>query len=108
MIRQLLPQEVKAKLDAGEPLLFLDVRQPEEHDYCRLPDSQLIPLGELMHRLEDIQPPAGAMIVVYCHHGVRSLTGAHILQQAGYENVVSLAGGIDAWSLVIDASVPRY
>ena len=108
MIRQIAVQDVKAKLDAGEPLHFLDVRQPEEHAHCRIAGSQLIPLGELQHRTNEIEPPAGAMLVVYCHHGVRSLSAANVLQQSGFTNVVSLAGGIEAWSLQVDATVPRY
>ena len=100
---------MKAKLDAGEPVYLLDVRQPEEYGICRLPDSQLIPLGELPQRAREVEPPAGATVVVYCHHGIRSLSGAAILQRAaGLENVYSMAGGIEAWSARIDPSVPRY
>jgi rhodanese-related sulfurtransferase len=107
MIRQIRPEDVKAKLDAGEPVYLIDVRQPEEHAYCRLPGSVLIPLGELAYRAGEVEPPTGAAIVVYCHHGVRSLSGAAILQRHGLDHVYSLAGGIDAWSARIDPSVPR-
>ncbi len=93
-------------LDAGQPVLLLDVREPDEHAYCALPGSVLIPLGELASRIEEIEP-ADATVVVYCHHGVRSLSGAAILRRAGLE-AMSLAGGIDRWSLTVDASVPRY
>jgi len=108
MIHEIQPAELKRQLDAGESLVLVDVRNPEEHDYCRLPGSQLIPLAELPARVAEVQPPEGARVVVYCHHGVRSLRGAAILEQAGHEGAVSLAGGIDAWSLRIDPSVPRY
>jgi adenylyltransferase/sulfurtransferase len=108
MVVQIRPAELKAKLDAGEPVYLLDVRNPDEYAYCRLPDSQLIPLPELPHRADEVTPPAGALVVVYCHHGIRSLSGAAILAQAGHPNVASLAGGIDAWSLLIDPAVPRY
>lgn len=108
MVRQISPEDVKAKLDAGEPVVLLDVRQPEEYAHCRLPGSQLIPLGELVRRASEVEVPDGATVVVYCHHGVRSLSGALILQQAGLENVASMAGGIEAWSLRIDPTVPRY
>jgi rhodanese-related sulfurtransferase len=57
---------------------------------------------------KEIRPPDDALLVVYCHHGIRSLSGAAILEQHGFANVVSLAGGIDAWSLHIDPKVPRY
>lgn len=106
MIPQLQPAELKALLDSGQPVLLLDVRQPEEHAFCALPDSTLIPLGELMGRVEEVQPE-GKTVVVYCHHGVRSLTGAMILQQAGIR-AASLAGGIDRWSVAVDPAVPRY
>jgi rhodanese-related sulfurtransferase len=107
MIPQISPLELKRWLDAGQPVFLLDVRQPEEHAYCALPGSVLIPLGELPTRLEELEPAAGATVVVYCHHGVRSLSGAAILRQAGID-AVSLAGGIDRWSLTVDPSVPRY
>jgi adenylyltransferase/sulfurtransferase len=108
MPRQIHVQALKAKLDAGESVLLLDVREPEEHAICRLPDSTLIPLGELPVRLNEIHPAVGALVVVYCHHGIRSLSGAAFLEQAGVTPVASLAGGIDAWSALIDPSVPRY
>lgn len=106
MIPQIQPAELKALLDSGAPVLLLDVRQPEEHAFCALPGSVLIPLGELMGRVEEVNPE-GATVVVYCHHGVRSLSGAAILARAGVA-AASLAGGIDRWSLAVDESVPRY
>ena len=109
MVRQISPEDVKAKLDAGELVYLLDVRQPEEYAICRLPGSHLIPLGELPYRAGEVEPPAGATVVVYCHHGIRSLSGAAILQQAaGLGDVYSMAGGIEAWSARIDPAVPRY
>jgi rhodanese-related sulfurtransferase len=106
MIPQIQPTELKRMLDAGEPVLLLDVRQPEEHAYCALPGSVLIPLGELQSRVEEVLPD-GVPVVVYCHHGVRSLTGAAILLRAGIE-AMSLAGGIDRWSHTVDPTVPVY
>ena len=53
-------------------------------------------------------PPTGALLVVYCHHGIRSMSAAQFLERAGFTNVVSLAGGIDAWSVEVDPKVPRY
>lgn len=108
MIPQISVRELADKLAAGEPVYLLDVRQPEEHAIAALPDSTLIPLGVLHGSAGEVKPPAGALVVVYCHHGVRSLTGAFLLQRAGIEHVASLAGGIDAWSREIDPSVPRY
>lgn len=108
MIPQISVQQLAAKLATGEPVYLLDVRQPEEHAIAALPHSTLIPLGELPGRVGEVDPPAGAMVVVYCHHGIRSLTGAHMLQRVGIEAVASLAGGIDAWSRLINPAVPRY
>src|SRR2546430_1602923 len=73
-----------------------------------LQGQALIPLHELPGRLDEVQPGPGAQVVCYCHHGVRSLNAAAILRQAGFANAVSLAGGINLWSQLIDPSVPRY
>ena len=108
MIRQIRPAELKELLDSGSPVYLLDVRNPDEYAYCHLPGSHLIPLPELPHRLDEVDPPPGAAVVVYCHHGIRSLSGAAILVQAGRPDAASLAGGIDAWSVHIDPTVPRY
>lgn len=92
----------------GESIYLVDVRQPWEHDLARLPDDILVPLDQLAELADEITPPAGALVVTYCHHGVRSLSAAAILQRLGHENVASLAGGIDAWSQLIDPGVARY
>jgi rhodanese-related sulfurtransferase len=108
VIPQISVREFADKLAAGERVYLLDVREPEEHAFASVPNSTLIPLGELHGRTTEVEPPAGALVVVYCHHGVRSLTGAFLLQQAGIGPVASLAGGIDAWSREVDATVPKY
>jgi rhodanese-related sulfurtransferase len=108
LIREITVKDLAAKLAAKEPVCLIDVRQPWEHQIASLPNSLLAPLPELPHRLGDIRPPAGAQVIVYCHHGLRSLQGAALLQQAGIENVASLQGGIDAWSRQIDPTVSRY
>jgi rhodanese-related sulfurtransferase len=70
----------------------------------------LIPLGELPRRVEEVQEliTPETLVVVYCHHGVRSIHGTLMLHQAGISNAVSMAGGIEAWSTLIDPTVPRY
>ena len=102
------PQQLADKLRRGEPVFLLDVRNGWEHQLARLPDQAVIPLHELPARLDEVQPAAGAEIICYCHHGVRSLSAAAFLRQAGFEKAVSLAAGIDRWSRLIDPSVPRY
>lgn len=100
--------ELHAALQNNEPIHLLDVRQPAEHSLAALPESQLIPLQELPARLSELHPEPGAKLVIYCHHGVRSWHAAQFLEQQGYPVVYSLDGGIDAWSLTVDESVPRY
>ncbi len=108
MAREMTVEELARKRAAGEPVLLLDVRQPDEHAAAALPDSLLVPLHDLPRRVKKIQQPAGAALVVYCHHGIRSRRAAEFLEQAGFADVWSLAGGIDAWSQRIDPKVPRY
>ncbi|AKF80881.1 Sulfur carrier protein adenylyltransferase ThiF [Myxococcus fulvus 124B02] len=86
---------------------LLDVRFPHEHEYVALPDSVLIPLPELDERADELEPLRGRPVVVYCHHGVRSLDGAAYLLSRGLE-AVSLRGGIDLYSIQVDPSLPRY
>jgi adenylyltransferase/sulfurtransferase len=108
MVQQIRPRDLAKMIANGHPVHFVDVRHPWENEIAALPDSQVIPLKELADRVGEITLPKEAFIVVYCHHGLRSLTGAAILQQAGFTNVVSLAGGIDAWSCEVDPDVPSY
>ena len=105
---EIWPEQLVEKMKRGEKVWLLDVRQDWEHQLARLPDQALIPLPELPARLDEVQPGTGAQVVCYCHHGVRSLSAAAILRQAGFADAVSLAGGIDLWSRTVDPSVPRY
>ena len=105
---QITPADLARKLAAGEPVYLLDVRELGEHAFCRLPGDTLIPLGELVARATEIEPPAGVPVVAYCHHGVRSLRAVGFLRTQGFDTAVSLAGGIDAWSREIDPGIPRY
>ena len=92
----------------GDPIYLVDVRQPWEHELVCLRDDVLVPLDQLAERHDEITPPAGALVVTYCHHGVRSINAAVMLERIGHARVASLAGGIDAWSQLIDPSMPRY
>lgn len=107
MPKQIGVRDLKALIDRGEPVYLVDVRQPWEHERAALPGSVLVPLDRLAEEHDEIAPPEGALVVAYCHHGIRSLNAAAMLERIGW-SVVSLAGGIDAWSLEIDPTVPRY
>jgi rhodanese-related sulfurtransferase len=86
---------------------LLDVRESWEFQTASLPDSLLMPMGEVAARAHTELDP-DQQIVVLCHHGARSLNVTMWLRNQGFENVQSLAGGIDAWSRSIDPAVPRY
>jgi rhodanese-related sulfurtransferase len=96
----------------GEPIYLVDVRQPWEHELVRLPSmgsgDVLVPLDQLAEHVDELAPPEGALVVTYCHHGIRSINAAAMLERLGHARVASLAGGIDAWSQLIDPSLPRY
>ena len=87
--------------------ILLDVREPWEHQTASLPNSLLMPMGEVASRAHTELDP-DASIVVLCHHGARSLSVTMWLRNQGFEQVQSLAGGIDAWSRTIDPTIPRY
>lgn len=86
--------------------VVLDVREAWEYEFCHLPDSRLIPLDELAHRADELDP--AEMLVVVCHHGIRSRTAQAWLLAQGFARVVNLAGGLDAWARHVDRSMPLY
>ncbi|HEX9760018.1 MAG TPA: rhodanese-like domain-containing protein [Candidatus Acidoferrales bacterium] len=100
------PREVKARLDRGEKFLLVDVRQQWEHEMCRIEGARLIPLSTVPEHLSALD--AAHDVVLYCHHGKRSLDATVWLRQQGVEGARSMAGGIARWSAEIDPSVPQY
>jgi rhodanese-related sulfurtransferase len=104
-LREIGPRDLQLMLQSGAPPLLVDVRQGWEHQICRIEGDELIPLDQLSRRLGGL--PREQTIVVYCHHGARSLMAARFLAQAGYD-AVSLAGGIAAWAEQIDPRMARY
>ena len=108
MYSQLTARELAAWTASGTPPVLLDVRQPEEHELASIPGSILIPLGELQHRADELEPLRDRDIVVYCHHGIRSLNAIRFLRHIGFEKLWNLAGGIDRWSTEVDPKVTRY
>ena len=103
---EITPADVKARLDRGEKLVFIDVREPWENQLCRIEGAQLVPLGSLAASLQTL--PDVDEVICYCHHGMRSLDAAAWLRFQGIKKAKSLSGGIERWSLEIDPKVPRY
>jgi|GEM_PF-57749 len=117
---ELTPREVRDMLAAGAggsagggaPPLLLDCRRDDEWAFNRVAGAMHIPMSEIERRGDDLrdalEDAPGRGVVVYCHHGVRSLRVTAALRAMGFAAVKSMAGGIDAWSLGVDAGVPRY
>jgi rhodanese-related sulfurtransferase len=101
------PKEVKSRLEAGEQIRLVDVREPFEHQQARLEGAELIPMRSVPQALASLRSSNGPL-VVFCHHGVRSLQVVGWLRGQGMQNTLSMAGGIDRWSREVDQSVPRY
>ena len=97
---------LKQKLDAGEQIEVIDVREAFEYDIARITPSRLIPLGELAARRAEITHERP--VVVLCHSGVRSAKAVQLLRESGFDQAYNLEGGIDAWSREIDPAMPRY
>lgn len=106
MMEALEPRELRRRIDAGEELQLLDVRESEEWSTCRIEGSTWIPLGELSVRHVELDPDRPLVIV--CHHGIRSAHAAVALVGLGFDEVFNLTGGIDRWSRDVDPALPRY
>jgi len=104
---EITPVEVSELLEQGAALRLIDVREPAEHAICHIEGAALIPMQYIPLRLNELDDP-GTRIVLFCHHGVRSLQVAGWLRGQGIENCQSMSGGIDLWSARIDPAVPRY
>lgn len=101
-------QSVKARIDAGDDFLFLDVREQDEFDFASIEGSTLVPMSEIQERVGELEPHKERDIVVFCHHGMRSMQVTMWLTQQGFTSVKNMDGGIDAWSLAVDPAVARY
>jgi len=105
-IPEITPAEVKKKMDAHEPFVLIDVREPHEYQICRIPGSKLIPLGEVPKRMNELD--SADEIVVHCKSGMRSAKAVDLLLKSGFRKIHNLKGGILAWSDQVDPSVPKY
>jgi adenylyltransferase/sulfurtransferase len=106
VLMSLEPKELKAKLDAGEAVQLVDVREPHEVQICRIEGSTLIPLAEIPSRMNELDP--GKEIVLYCKVGTRSAQAALFLAHQGFEKVFNLSGGTLAWADDVDPDMPKY
>jgi rhodanese-related sulfurtransferase len=103
---EISPRAVKQMLDRGERFLFVDVREKWEHEASRIDGAQLIPMREIPASLPLIS--RAESIVLFCHHGIRSLDAAAWLRQQGIRGAKSMSGGIAQWAAEIDPRVPQY
>ncbi len=103
---ELAPRDLKNRIDGGEDIFLLDVRERQEWDISRLQGAKLIPLGTLPYSLGELN--TADEIVAYCRSGPRSRKAVQLLREAGFRKVQNLTGGINAWAETVDPSVPRY
>jgi rhodanese-related sulfurtransferase len=104
--KEATPQEIKQRLDAGEDLLLIDVREPEEVEVAAIKQAEVYPLSQAEGWIDSL--PQDRELVIFCHHGGRSAYAAGELAQRGHTNITNMTGGIDAWSEQVDRDVPRY
>ena len=105
-IPQISATELQQYLSVQDNILLLDVREDDEVAICALPNHVHIPMNLIPLRHNEL--PDEHLIVVYCHHGIRSLQVAMYLAHVGFENVINLKGGIEAWAAQIDPTIARY
>jgi adenylyltransferase/sulfurtransferase len=105
-LAEITVEELKSRLDRGDRLFILDVRNPEEYEICRIPGSTLLPLPALPQRFRELD--AGREMVVHCKSGVRSQKAIAFLRQQGFTKLTNLKGGVLAWADRIDPSLPKY
>ena len=104
-IPEITPKDLKSRLDRGDDLYILDVREPHEYQICNL-HGHLIPLGELPRRVHELD--SSKEIVAHCRSGKRSADAVQFLQKAGFRKIWNLKGGILAWSDEVDPTIPKY
>lgn len=100
-------EELKSRIEANEKFRLIDVREPHEFHHASIAGAELKPLGQIMQWAQELADK-DEDIILHCHHGMRSDRACQFLAAQGFSNLKNLIGGIDEWSLKIDASVPRY
>jgi rhodanese-related sulfurtransferase len=106
---EITPQDVKQRIDRGEPVHLIDVRRPDEHAMTRIEGAELIPMDTIPRHVDQLEEWAeSGPLIVFCHHGIRSANVVNWLRGQGVAACQSMAGGIERWSTEVDPSVPRY
>jgi adenylyltransferase/sulfurtransferase len=105
-VPEITATELKKMVEQRKPFVLLDVREPHEYRICRIPGSKLMPLGDMLKRMHELDP--ADEIVVHCRSGVRSARAVEWLMKAGFRRVHKLKGGILAWADQVDPSLPKY
>ena len=106
-MQEITASGLKAKMDAGEDIQLIDVRQPDEYAFAKIDGAKLIPLGEVIARMDEIDPTRET--VIHCKMGGRSVRAIEAMQQRGFAGSLSnLVGGITAWSNDVDPSIAKY
>jgi rhodanese-related sulfurtransferase len=100
--------DTKSLLCSSSGAFLLDCREPKEHSFAHIEGSMLIPMEEVADRVGELEEYRDSRIVVYCHHGGRSLQVVNWLRNHGFAKAQNLTGGIDLWSQEIDPTIPRY
>ena len=99
-------RELKARMDRGERLTVIDVREPHEYAIARIPGTKLIPLGQIAERSDELD--SAGEIILHCRSGKRSADALNRLKAKGFTRLKNVVGGITAWSEEVDPSVPKY
>lgn len=108
-MRRFSASDLRAHLEqVSEQPLLLDVREPWEFEKCHLAGSMLVPMRQVPHALEELELDQNQEIVVICHHGIRSRQVAYYLEQHGFDKVINLEGGVEAWAQDVDPTMKRY
>ncbi|MCC6427590.1 MAG: rhodanese-like domain-containing protein [Phycisphaerales bacterium] len=105
---EISPRDAKARLETPGAMVMVDCRTQPEWDLVHIPGTIHIPLDQVEERHDEIELKPGQELAILCHHGVRSLKAALTLRALGHPNAVSVAGGIELWSLAADTNIPRY
>ncbi|HSK71793.1 MAG TPA: rhodanese-like domain-containing protein [Pyrinomonadaceae bacterium] len=106
-MQEITATELKHRMDAGDDIQLIDVRQPDEFAFAKIPGAKLIPLGDILRRMDEIDP--NRETIIHCKMGGRSAKAIEVLQRAGFKGELkNMKGGITAWSNEVDPKVPKY